>query len=98
MRPEDCPKFARCNAPICPLDPDWEQRSHLQGDSSCLYMRESMKPGAILGGVDAELVCLATYVARKVVDRAGHGRFGALRRQLLAAATTGSVRNRVVPA
>ena len=89
MRPEDCP-----NAPICPLDPDWEQRSHLQGDSSC----ESMKPGAILGGVDAELVCLATYVAREVVDRAGHGRFGALRRQLLAAATTGSVRNRVVPA
>lgn len=50
--PESCPKFHGCNAPICPLDPEWRLRKHLDGEPVCLWLRELAKPGgeAILGG------------------------------------------------
>lgn len=44
MKITDCPKFKGCDAPICPLDPDWRKRRHLEGESICLYLREYSKP------------------------------------------------------
>ena len=38
-----CPKFDSCNAPICPLDPDWERRNYLKGEATCVYLREIAK-------------------------------------------------------
>lgn len=43
---EQCPKFKKCTAPICPLDPDWHKRQHISGDRVCFYLLESQKPSA----------------------------------------------------
>jgi len=39
-----CPRFNRCSAPLCPLDPNREDRSHLRGEPVCGYLREIVKP------------------------------------------------------
>ena len=43
MTPEDCPKWKKCSAPICPLDPDWKRRSHVPREPICLWLREWAK-------------------------------------------------------
>jgi hypothetical protein len=54
----DCPKFDSCSAPICPLDSDWEIRTHLDGERVCYYLteysKESVRP-ILRGGLDVEL-------------------------------------------
>ena len=40
---DDCPKFDKCIAPICPLDDDWGLRSHLNGERVCYYLTEYSK-------------------------------------------------------
>jgi len=42
----DCPKYEKCEAPICPLDADWRERTHLQEDRICFFLSESVKEGA----------------------------------------------------
>jgi hypothetical protein len=42
----DCPRFNRCSAPICPLDPDWRLRVYRKGEPICLYLLEYVKPDA----------------------------------------------------
>lgn len=39
-----CPKWDGCSAPICPLDPDWKSRKHLDGEKACFYLIEFAKP------------------------------------------------------
>ncbi len=41
-----CPKFQKCNAPICPIDPIWHKRKHFSGDRVCFYLMEAQKPNA----------------------------------------------------
>ena len=41
-----CPKFQHCNAPICPLDAEWQKIKHFQGDRVCFYLIEAKKQGA----------------------------------------------------
>jgi len=38
-----CPKFDGCSAPICPLDPEWRIRKHLDGERVCFYLTEFSK-------------------------------------------------------
>lgn len=40
----DCPKFHRCNAPVCALDPDAASRRYLEGEPVCFYLLEYAKP------------------------------------------------------
>lgn len=40
-----CPRFDRCNAPICPLDPNWQQARHVDGEPICRWMLELAKEG-----------------------------------------------------
>ena len=47
MRYDDCPRFDKCSAPICPLDPKWRERAHLSEDRLCFYLCESVKPGGM---------------------------------------------------
>ncbi len=35
----DCVKFEQCNAPICPLDPDWGERVWYGNEGICRYIR-----------------------------------------------------------
>lgn len=46
MNLTDCEHFSHCNAPVCPLDKDWQKRQHLTGDKVCFYLTESQKAGA----------------------------------------------------
>ena len=44
--PKSCPRFLKCNAPICPLDADWQKRVFLKEDPTCFFLTESVKHGA----------------------------------------------------
>ena len=46
LRPEQCPRFNRCSAPICPLDPDWSRSKMLRDEHMCYYLAEASKAGA----------------------------------------------------
>ena len=57
MQMYDCPKFESCSAPICPLDAEWELRSHLNGEKVCYYLTEYSKEAVrpiLKGGLAAE--------------------------------------------
>lgn len=45
MTPETCLKFSKCNANVCPLDPDWRLRTHIRDERVCFYAREAGKEG-----------------------------------------------------
>ena len=45
--PQDCAKFARCSAPICPLDAAHLNSAHLEGERVCFYLLEYVKPNAL---------------------------------------------------
>jgi hypothetical protein len=44
--PRQCPKFNQCNAPVCPLDAEWEKRKYISGDKCCVYLLEASKVNA----------------------------------------------------
>lgn len=46
LTPQDCPWYDKCSAPLCPLDPEWRGRKHLQGERVCYFLREAVKDGA----------------------------------------------------
>lgn len=43
VTPAECSKFEGCSAPLCPLDAEWQRRSYLKGEATCLYLRELVK-------------------------------------------------------
>jgi hypothetical protein len=43
---QSCSKYEACSVNICPLDPDWKLRTHLQGEPSCHYLRLVVKGAA----------------------------------------------------
>jgi len=42
-----CPKYEGCEAPLCPLDEEWDKRKMLQNDNLCHYLCEASKEGVI---------------------------------------------------
>ncbi len=46
MIPENCPKYLKCNVPVCPLDVDWQKRVLISEDPTCFYLTESVKDNA----------------------------------------------------
>lgn len=78
-----CPKFEKCNAPLCPLDDSWRLRSHAVGDAVCGLALEAVKTGAdarlapyvradVLGKVRSVLpeIMSRSYVIKRAVERA----------------------------
>jgi len=45
-QPQDCPRYDRCSANVCPLDAAWRKRSHVRGDEVCFMLTESVKADA----------------------------------------------------
>jgi len=43
LKPEDCPKFEPCHAPICPLDPDWQDRHMIRSEAICRYIKYALR-------------------------------------------------------
>lgn len=88
MWPDNCPRFSRCSAPLCPHDADWHKRRQLKGEPVCFYLREAVKPGgrAMLdGSLPSEM---AEGVLRAVPAMVATA--GTLRRALQRASTQGS--------
>ena len=41
-----CPRFNKCDAPLCPIDPEWRKRTMLKNERVCHYLTEVTKDGA----------------------------------------------------
>ena len=81
---KECPRFDRCNAPICPLDPDVLDRVSVKGDSVCYYLRLYVKNalwGLKPGSVPAKLLIRVAEVYPQLIAR-----YGPLKDALLRAA------------
>ncbi len=62
LTPQDCPRYDRCSANVCPMDVQWRKRSHVRGDEVCFFLTESVKPNA-----DANFASLAVGWVLEVV-------------------------------
>lgn len=92
MLPQFCPRWDRCSAPICPLDPDRERRVLLHDDPTCFYLLESVK-------ADAKVNFMAPgwerlYQVMVEAAPAISARWGRINRKLIDAAKSGSRMNR----
>jgi hypothetical protein len=88
----DCPKFSKCSAPLCPLDPDWKKRSMTKDERVCFYLREAVKEGAqerFQGGIAEEIYFQAVDLLPEMLAHSG-----SLQKRLQKARTTGSKINR----
>lgn len=84
--PAHCPRFKKCCANICPLDPNWNLRAHLRGESICFYLLEYSKPTsrAKLGGyISKQLLDVIARVHTSIIKAHGD-----IRRRLKRSATT----------
>jgi len=95
MNMEDCPKYERCSAPICPLDPNWRKRRHLKGERVCFYLCEAQKDGSevIFGGRGLGKLFKLMVEATPDIST----RWGTIKKALVKAAKTGSRMNRKPP-
>jgi len=88
ITPDSCPKYEKCSANICSLEPDWQLRSHLNGEPTCFYLREFVKQGGIArlrGCIPKEMLEQIAEVIPKIKSRHGD-----INRRLESAAKTGS--------
>jgi hypothetical protein len=78
MNLQDCPKFSKCNAPICPLDSDWRLRRMLRDEPVCFYLLEHAKAGSKTRFEGRGLVTLHEAIGRGLPSLTA--RWGRLRR------------------
>ena len=45
LSPAQCPRYESCAANVCPLDPEWQSRSHRYREAVCAYLTEAAKTG-----------------------------------------------------
>jgi hypothetical protein len=88
MSPRSCPRFDKCNAPICPLDSSWRKRVLLHDDPTCFYLLESVKKGAKANFMAPGWGWL--YEAMVEATPAISARWGRIKNKLSDAAKTGS--------
>jgi hypothetical protein len=83
-----CPRFDRCSACICPLDPDWRLRRHLDGEPVCGMASEAVKCTGKAVFDRAGAGDLYPDILRAIPEIIS--RWGDIRRRLERAKTTGS--------
>ena len=70
--PALCPRYDRCSAPVCPLDPEWRLRSHLKGEPVCGLLLELSKTGGeatLRGFLPAQVAQVAITLAPALLAR-----------------------------
>ena len=92
LKVENCPKFEKCSAPICPLDPNWERASHLQHDRVCFYLCEVQKDNSDVIFGDRGLGELYKLIVEATQEISW--RWGAIQRALIKARKSSSRMNR----
>ena len=88
ITPDSCPKYEKCSANICPLDPDWKLRTHMNSEPVCFYLREYVKQGGIArlrGCIPKEMFKQIAEVLPEIKLRHGN-----IKRSLERSAKTGS--------
>ena len=86
----DCPKFNSCRAPVCPLDPEWRERTQLNSEPVCFYLTEIVKNGGaerVRHGTPAGMAEQVANVLDELSMQVGHVY---IRHKLRRAANTGS--------
>ena len=66
---EECPKYRHCDAPLCPLDPEWSRRKMVQDENLCHYLCEASKDGArtrFIGRYDEEVFLIALGLSEEM--------------------------------
>jgi len=94
MNMQDCPKYQKCSAPLCPLDLDITKRSYRKGEPICFYMNEFVKPGALARFEQSHMGVMFETIG-DILPALFH-RYGYIRRRLKRASTTPSRLGRVV--
>lgn len=86
--PQVCSRWDRCSAPICPLDPDWRLRKHLENEPVCGLLLELAKPA----GEATLRACVRAEVAQAAITLAPTilGAVGMVRRACERSAKSGS--------
>jgi hypothetical protein len=95
IAPSACPKWERCNAPLCPLDPDLFKRVMQDGDPVCHYLLEAVKADAEANFRRRGRTELFDAVSVQVKPLSA--RWGRIRHALERAKTSGSRLARVAP-
>jgi hypothetical protein len=90
-----CPRWQKCNANVCPLDPQWRLRTHGHGDQICFYLLEAVKPGAAARFQVCGAQEMLSGVLRPLPELSS--RWSAIERAVERAKTTGSRLDRVAP-
>ncbi len=92
---KNCPKYQKCNAPICPLDAEWESRVLRDEDPTCFYQAESVKQDAevVFKGAGLEELYLEMVRTRQPMS----SRWERVRNALARASMTGSRMTRIIP-
>lgn len=70
----ECLRFERCSALICPLDPDWKECRHLDGERVCFYLTEYSKEAArpiLRGSLPRETYSRIAAVYPEIVTSVG---------------------------
>ena len=93
--PTDCPKYDSCSANICPLDPDWRLRSHLNGERVCYYLTEAVKRDARANFASVRLGDLYEVVLPRIPEIVSQHRI--IGRALLSASKSSSRMMRLLP-
>jgi hypothetical protein len=96
LKPQDCPYWENCGAPICPLQPC---DVHIEGEPICVYLADAAKlragqqdvpTAAYRGGPTDPILVQAVMMLPQLEERAGT----AFRKQIKRAARSGSRRAR----
>jgi hypothetical protein len=91
----ECPRWQKCGANLCPLDPEWQRRTHGAGDTVCFYLLEAVKPGSEERFKGCPTEGFRDAVLRPLADMSA--RWSAVRRAVERAKVTGSRMDRLPP-
>jgi hypothetical protein len=72
MKPENCPRFEACSAPICPLDSQFIRRKMLKRERVCHYLREVSKQNWKIIATDAVDGFMYEFISTKLVELRAH--------------------------
>ena len=92
MKIDTCPKFEKCSAAICPLDPNWQRAIHLKNERVCFFLCEVQKSDSESIFRDRGLGELYKLIVEATPEISW--RWGAIQRVLIKARKSSSRMNR----
>ena len=91
MKMDECPKFNKCSAPVCPLYKSIYEQEHLENERACCYLLEAQKidsEGNFNQSGLGELYKLMVRATHEVFAQPENHKY--LQKKLLKAATSSS--------